>query len=94
MRVFTDLFSQMLLLNVANKIPLLLGLELAVVVCIGNCARALPHLLFQPVLHPLGNQACPPGYRREHEILARLAMFISPQQLLLLRVCQVIFILF
>ena len=41
---FTNLFSQMLLLNVADKIPLLLGFELAVVVCVGDCARALPNL--------------------------------------------------
>lgn len=41
---FTNLFSQMLLLNVADKIPLLLGFELAVVVCVGDCPRTLPNL--------------------------------------------------
>ena len=46
---FTNLFSQMLLLNVADKIPLLLGFELTVVVCVGDCTRALPHLKIKQI---------------------------------------------
>ena len=53
----------MLLLYVADQIPLLLGLVLAVVARIGNRARALPHTLLQHVLHTLGYVAGPPGLK-------------------------------
>ena len=43
---FSYLFSQMLLLNVADKIPFLHIFVLAVVFCIGNCPSALPYFLF------------------------------------------------
>ena len=45
----TNLFSKVLLLNVADKIPLLLGFELTVVVCVGDCTRALPHLKIKQI---------------------------------------------
>ena len=53
---FTNLFSKVLLLNVADKIPLLLGFEFAVVVCVGDCARALPNLKIKKIKSKIENR--------------------------------------
>ena len=60
----------MLLLYVADQIPLLLGLVLAVVARIGNRPRTLPHTLLQHVLHALCYVAGPPGFSSDRNMIS------------------------